>query len=253
MSKEFLSNLIIKKVFSASSVYNNTNAKAKRIDRSCWAIIIKYEGETIYKVNGKRYISNKNNLVILPKGCSYEWLCTKSGYFSIIEFDCDSTSDDIFTFNIKDGEKILKIFKKLEYKRTFKSTTCDMECIRDCYSIIISLIQSSDKYYSPSHNQQKIAPALEYIAKNYTKNTDNDELAAITGFSTVHFRKLFTETMGSSPQAYIHKLRIKKAKEMLKSDYSCITDIAYSLGYLSIYDFSRTFKKYTGVPPSKYS
>ena len=58
--------------------------------------------------------------------------------------------------------------------------------------------------------------------------------------------------MGTSPISYVHELRIKKAKEMLKSDYGSITDIAQSLGYLNIYDFSRTFKKYVGISPSKY-
>ena len=37
---------------------------------------------------------------------------------------------------------------------------------------------------------------------------------------------------------------IKKAKEMLKSDYGSISEIAESLGYLNIYDFSRIFKKH---------
>lgn len=68
----------------------------------------------------------------------------------------------------------------------------------------------------------------------------------------MYFRKLFTEVMGISPIAYINDIKIKKAKEMLKSDYGSITDIAHSLGYLDIYDFSRAFKKHTGIPPSKY-
>ncbi|MBO5199079.1 MAG: helix-turn-helix domain-containing protein [Lachnospiraceae bacterium] len=44
--------------------------------------------------------------------------------------------------------------------------------------------------------------------------------------SAFYFRKLFTEVLGTSPIAYVHELRIKKAKEMLKSDYGSITDAA---------------------------
>jgi iron complex transport system substrate-binding protein len=41
--------------------------------------------------------------------------------------------------------------------------------------------------------------------------------------------------------------------EMLKSDYSSLSDIAQTLGYPNIYDFSRAFKKHTGIAPSKYA
>lgn len=51
---------------------------------------------------------------------------------------------------------------------------------------------------------------------------------------------------------YLHKLRIKKAKEILRSDYESISDIASSLGYADVYDFSRTFKK-VGLSPSQYA
>jgi AraC-like DNA-binding protein len=55
-----------------------------------------------------------------------------------------------------------------------------------------------------------------------------------------------------SPQAYIHTLRIRKAKELFHSDFGSISNVALSLGYSSIYDFSKTFKKYAGISPSKY-
>jgi AraC-like DNA-binding protein len=70
--------------------------------------------------------------------------------------------------------------------------------------------------------------------------------------STVYFRELFHKVYGVSPMNYIQNLRIRRAKEMLRSDYSSITDIAFALGYNNIYEFSKAFKKHTGVPPTKY-
>jgi len=50
----------------------------------------------------------------------------------------------------------------------------------------------------------------------------------------------------------VHQFRTEKAKEMLGSDYGTLSDIAQSLGYPNLYDFSRDFKKHAGVAPSKY-
>ena len=74
---------------------------------------------------------------------------------------------------------------------------------------------------------------------------------AVVGLSTVYFRKLFSVVMGVSPINYARSLRLEKAQEMLKSDYGSLSDVATSLGYPSLYDFSRDFKKHTGSSPLK--
>lgn len=252
MKAELLSNLVITKVYSVSTLYTQENTKLKRNNRAHWAVVIKYEGETVYTSNGKRFLSDLNHIVILPKGCSYEWLCTKSGHFSIIEFNSDPTYLEPISLPVKNSEKILKIFKDLEYKRNLRKPMMAIESIRDTYSILLTAAQNDPKPYLPTEKQQKIVPVIEYISKYYYKSITNDSLAAIAGLSTVYFRKLFTSVMGVSPITYVHQFRIEKAKEMLKSDYSTLTDIAQSLGYPSLYDFSRDFKKHVGVAPSKY-
>ena len=252
MSKDILSDLVITKVCSVSTLYTLKNAKASRKNRSHWAIIIKYEGETVYTVGGKEILSDIHHIIILPKGCSYDWRCTEAGHFSTVEFDSEATCQDIFSFSVKNGEKILKMFKELEYKRNLKQPMAEMESIRDTYAIILALAKSAPERYLPTDKQHKIAPAVEYILQNYNKRITNDELAALTGLSTVYFRKLFVEIMGTSPVTYAHEVRIKKAKEMLGSDYGTLTDLAQSLGYSSLYAFSRDFKKHTGITPSKY-
>ncbi len=252
MELDILSNLIISKINSVTTMYSEKNTKAKRNNRYCWGIVIKYEGATVYVSKGKTYRSDANHPVILPKGCSYEWNCLASGHYVMIDFECDIVCDEIFRLSVDNSEKILKLFKELEYKRTLRKPMNEMESIRDTYSILLMMTKTISKKYLSSGKRDKINPALDYIAKNYNQNIKNDDLACLTGLSTVYFRKLFTDVVGISPISYIHSLRIKKSKEMLKSDYGNLTDIAQSLGYLNIYDFSRVFKKYVGISPSKY-
>lgn len=252
MNENVLSDLIINKVYSATTMYSETNAKGKRSNRPCWAIIVKFEGETVYFSEGKTYVSNINKMVILPKGCSYEWICTKSGHYAVIEFESNCVYDKIIYFPAVDGEMLLRYFQDMEYKRTLKTPMFEPESIRDTYSVILKLTDAEQKRYSPIEKLKKLDPAIEYISKNYNRQIKNDDLALLTEMSTVYFRKLFTEVFHVSPIAYVHKLRIKKAKEMLKSDYGSITDIAYSLGYNDVYEFSKAFKKHVGISPLNY-
>ena len=62
------------------------------------------------------------------------------------------------------------------------------------------------------------------------------------------FRKLF----GSSPQAMLTRLRIDRAKELLRTSTLSIKEIAYELGYSRQHDLTRAFHRYSGESPSEW-
>ena len=252
MSVDILSHLIITGVHSVSTMYSPKGSGTRRADRPHWAIVLKYEGETLYTTKEKSTVSNASNMVILPRGCSYSWRCTESGHFAIIEFDSDSTYSEPLAFHVKNSNAILRLIKDMEHKRSLKNPMSDVESIKDTYSVLLLLTQNDSDKYVPSQKLRKISAVIDYVSKHYNKPITNDKLAEISGLSTVYTRKLFTDVVGVPPIVYARKLRIEKAKEMLASDYGTLSDLAASLGYSSLYDFSRDFKKHTGVAPSKY-
>jgi len=251
---DFLSDLIINDIRVATTSFTETGACASRRNRSNWAILLKFEGQTIYQIpSGEEFISNIDNIVVLPKGCSYKWKCTKAGHFIVIEFDADKSYDNIIVFKDVNGEKFLKAMQEVEHCYLAKSPTYKLKELRSLYGLFADLLEQEQKNYIPHSKEQRLSPAVEYITKNYDKNITNAQLAKLTGLSEVYFRKLFKEIYKTSPINFVHELRVKKAKAMLKTDYSRITDIALALGYCDIYDFSRDFKKHTGFSPKEYA
>ena len=253
MNRNILLDVTINKINTVFTIHTEKNKTAKRINRLRWAIVLKYEGETVYTTSqGEKITSNLKNIVILPKGSSYQWQCTKAGRYYTVEFESDLTCDTIFSCPIENGEKILQLYKETERNFLLKRDTCKLEILKNVYSILLAILQPNKQKYTPSNKQEKIQPAIDYIFSHYNLPMKNDNLAKLTGLSTIYFRRLFTEVFGVSPIAYVHKLRIKKAKEMLKSDYGSIEEIALALGYANLFDFSRTFKKHTGLSPTNY-
>lgn len=252
MENNILCDLIIKDIHFVSSLYSAQGRKGKRRNRERWAIILKTKGETIYKNEGKTIKSDIFNPVILPKGSNYEWECVREGGFMAVEFDSELEEKNIFSFNILNSAKLLKLFKEAEYTYTMKKAFYKTECIKIAYEILLVILNASKKEYFPTRKREKLYPAVDYIAKNYNLNISNDDLSALCKISTVYFRKLFKEVFLVSPIAYIHRIRIEKAKELLKSDYGNLSDIAESIGYSDVYQFSKIFKKITGVPPGKF-
>lgn len=252
MDIHFLADMIITDFYYTLNPYTEQGVGNKRTNRPCWSIVMKYEGETVYTANGKTYLSDANHIILLPRGSSYEWVCTKSGKYASIEFECNLETDEIFSIPTKNATKVLSLMKEMEYKQAIKSFMYKQEIIKSVYALILSITTDAKQTYTPSEKLHKLTPAIDYMATHYNKRVKNEEFAKLTGLSTAYFRRLFTEVMGTSPIHYMIELRMKKAQEMLKSDYGSINNIAFSLGYASIYDFSRDFKKYTGFSPSKY-
>lgn len=250
MHEELLAHLVITRVVAVNNAFSSQNLKGRRVNRQRWALMYKYTGKTAYTCNGKRYLCDAGTVLLVPRGCTYEWCSLEGGWFASLEFDSELTCEDILPFPAPaDFDQAMQA---LEHQWRHGGAYARMTCTRDIYTILLKLFKASAKLYSSSGRQQKIQPAVDYMIDHFSENIKNDDLAEMTGMSTVYFRKVFTESYGMSPIAYLHALRIKRAREMLKSDYGSITNVAAALGYTSVYDFSRSFKKHTGLSPSAY-
>ena len=65
-------------------------------------------------------------------------------------------------------------------------------------------------------------------------------------------RHRFRKTFGISPQGMLIRLRMERAKDLLRSGRLSVKEIAQELGYSRQHDLSRAFRKYTGTSPSDW-
>ena len=72
------------------------------------------------------------------------------------------------------------------------------------------------------------------------------------GYGRTNFFKKVKQLIGMSPNDYIKKIRMEKAAELLLSTNMTAAEIAYKVGFEDQYYFSKSFKKYYGLPPSQY-
>jgi len=93
---------------------------------------------------------------------------------------------------------------------------------------------------------------LNYIQTNINENINVDDLSAVAMLSKSYFCTLFKERYGITPNQYIIRMKIDKAKEiMLYSDMN-VSQIADYLGFASLHYFSKLFKKKEGIAPHEY-
>jgi AraC-like DNA-binding protein len=100
---------------------------------------------------------------------------------------------------------------------------------------------------------ERVNAALAYIHKRYNENFTLEELALACNISPSYLRSCFCRELGEPIMQYRERVRIGRAKTMLRSGEFRIKEIAAMLGYCDVYHFSRAFKRETGMPPGRYA
>jgi AraC-like DNA-binding protein len=108
---------------------------------------------------------------------------------------------------------------------------------------------------SPPERAQSAALAARaeaYIKRNYAEEITNEVLAEALHFHPNYIARCMKQTLGFTPMAFLHEVRIQQAKLLLLKTEWPVTRIAEQVGFRSAPYFSSCFKQSVGVPPLAY-
>lgn len=91
-----------------------------------------------------------------------------------------------------------------------------------------------------------------YIAHNYQENLRLETLAPLFGYNSSYLGKIFTKKFGDTFNAYVDKVRIRYARELLAESSCKVYEIAEKVGYCNVDYFHKKFRKYVGLSPAEY-
>lgn len=94
--------------------------------------------------------------------------------------------------------------------------------------------------------------ALAYMQAHYKEKLLLSDVADEIYVSQWHLSKLLNKETGQNFSELLGKIRIEKAKELLKDPSLRICDIAEEVGFQDLPHFSRVFKKIEGVSANEY-
>ncbi|MDQ0885553.1 two-component system response regulator YesN [Paenibacillus sp. V4I9] len=90
------------------------------------------------------------------------------------------------------------------------------------------------------------------IDKRFAENLQVGDIAKEVFLSTTYLCLLFKQETGETINEYMTKVRVDKAKELLKDPANKFYEVCYAVGYSDPSYFSKIFKKQTGHTPSSF-
>jgi AraC-like DNA-binding protein len=106
--------------------------------------------------------------------------------------------------------------------------------------------------YSTKQYPRQVRQVLQYIQANLAKRITLGDLAELTGLSSSYLSRLIKKETGASLLELVDGYRIEKGKYLLLNTDSSILQIAELTGFHYQNHFSRCFRKYTGMTPTRF-
>jgi AraC family transcriptional regulator len=100
----------------------------------------------------------------------------------------------------------------------------------------------------PGHVLRRVIERM----RSFSDDLSLQVLANESGYSRVHFVRMFRAATGYSPHNYLLSLKLERVRELLKKPSMSLIDIALDCGFASHSHMSRIFHKNVGVTPSAY-
>lgn len=103
-----------------------------------------------------------------------------------------------------------------------------------------------------STTDRRLADTCNYLLNHLDSEVNLKTMAARVHLNPNSFSRLFREKTGVTPYRYLLQLRYSQAAKLLRANRYSIDEICELVGVKDRFHFSRTFKKFHGIPPARY-
>lgn len=102
------------------------------------------------------------------------------------------------------------------------------------------------------HYYTRLEKVKCFVEENYPEEISLQEAANVACMERTSFSRFFGNKVGVSFTQWLRRIRIAKAKELMKRNNLSIMEVTYAVGFSNLRTFERVFKQLTEVTPSQF-
>ena len=134
----------------------------------------------------------------------------------------------------------------------FSEMSLNKEVIFDNIRLAVHVLCQKKKKPAAGSAVEQVELIRQEISEQYFEHFDLPGLGEKYHIEPSYLSRMFSAQYGESITAYIARIRIEKAIELMKSGSQNLEAISFEVGYDDYNYFSRVFKKKTGLRPTEY-
>lgn len=103
----------------------------------------------------------------------------------------------------------------------------------------------------PDSHTQRVSRAVALLRAEFARPLPIERLAAAAGMSPSSFYQHFRAATSLSPLQFQKQLRLIEARRLITSEGTSVSSAAFAVGYESVQQFTREYRRMFGLPPGK--
>ena len=224
------------------------------------------EGQGVYQVEGREYLLGKGEgfLVEPNRQTFYQASEDNPWTYLWIGFDGENCETCLramglggsqLTFQYEEGEELLRLVEAmLCHNKSDNASVFLLQSLLCQFFACLAgnMTRNVEAGLSRTERENRyVHQALEYIRNNYANGVTVGEVADYVALNRSYLFTLFKRVLDISPQEYLVRFRLTRAKEQLVMTDASVANIAFSCGYQDPQVFSKAFKQEFGISPVK--
>ena len=145
--------------------------------------------------------------------------------------------------------------------RSYFDSTNPIAEVMQCRTLLemkdkmLKILESACEYFEKQNSQTDYSirdKVIDIIDNNFKDpNLSIASIAEQVNKHPYYVSRLFKKQTGDGILDYINKVRVDKAKSLLRENTDNQEEIAQKIGYTNVRTFQRAFKKHEGITPGK--
>jgi len=247
----------------AGEFYSKDSYMTEREGLESYLIVYLFDGEINLTYRNKEYLMSPGSAFFID--CKDHYLTYSNGsiHLAFVHFNSENATRYFEHFyELNNGSPILQIsapcfidqslFQLLELFNTDITAEISYRGIEKIISLMTDMITMLLPKKDDNQRKECVEIALKYLNENFHRKITLDDLAGEAHTSKFHLRRLFCKAMGSSPTEHLMRLRVSKAKELLRLSAYSISQISEKAGFENTSYFIKLFRKYENMTPNEF-
>jgi len=219
-----------------------------------WQLEIVTRHRIGFSMDGQRHVLTSGDMALIPPHTEHEFIYDHPGAAWIsLKFERNEQAGGAWGGIIRHSLFTDKFTASLQTMVTgtilkpFEKTFVD-----GWIESLFAYVGSEDFLQSDDASGEFVRSVTDLVKEMNGKPARIGELAVRMSYTRGHLSRRFKSLTGENLKTYIDRIRLEKAKELLRYSEWPVSEIARELGFKDLFAFSRFFKRHTGIGPRDF-